>query len=90
MWLGNIIEKWWGLFTSKLYDYGFKTYSSSDALWSAAQAVWEETWEEYHTEIPKMIEKVPYYMKRIIEVEGRHLSRKEEREVDKIVRNKRK
>eukprot|EP00974_Lingulodinium_polyedra_P132064 11220258-Lingulodinium_polyedra.AAC.1 len=86
MWLGNPIEKWWGLFVSRLYDNGFKTYKDAKSLWEAAEKVWEETWEEHHKKIPAMLLKVPFYLKKIRQVDGRHLTRKEERAVDKEVR----
>jgi transposase len=84
-WQLNPLEKWWGLWVADIYDSGFRRFDTVDALWDQAQASWETVWEQHRAIIPLMIQRIPLYAKAIVDVDGRLLTKKEERIIEQMV-----
>lgn len=87
LWLANIIEKYWGILNTEVYEGGSKMYKNEEELWDALQAAHKKYFGE-HGDAPKgkkiadsMANKVPLYLKAIIREEGRHLSAAQARKI---------
>jgi hypothetical protein len=74
-WILNPIEHVWGIFTNQLYDFGHRSYSTTDELRTAAHATWKEVKVKYHDCVRKMIADLPRDLQRIIDAGGDHVKR---------------
>uniref|UniRef100_A0A0G4HUE7 Reverse transcriptase Ty1/copia-type domain-containing protein n=1 Tax=Chromera velia CCMP2878 TaxID=1169474 RepID=A0A0G4HUE7_9ALVE len=84
MWLCNIIEKYWGIMNTEVYEGGTKVYDNVDDLWAAMEVAHNKYWGVggRGKEISlQMAAKVPAFMKAILKADGQHISAAQARKI---------